>query len=334
MKKTALLILAIIIGVFTANAQIGGLLEKAARKAAKKTEEKVIKKATDKASDKAAEAIDNSIGLEEIDAQEETSQIDSDEPLTYESLMRQIPPLPTVQQMVSHKKAELNEQNLKILSSNVMKFQISVLNLTSKIYTIQYQYADSTQIMEAAYKNAEMYTGLTKEEIDMLSTMSEEEQEAYLNAHYQEGHAEAMLMKEAMEASEYLEPLQPTIDRWTEVDNRVNKVYQDADAQCAKIYKRYAAKLNNDNDKQRNATLLKYYEEVAPIIRESVITGNKIRLDEQLPIAMELEDAMIKIRAEHQDLISALLNYAQLTASQYFTDALRVCEIPEYPEEQ
>lgn len=333
MKKSALLIIAIIIGVFTANAQIGGFVEKAAKKAAKKTEDKVVNKATDKASEEASKAIEEQMGLDEESTDNEVAEIDESKPLTYEDVMRQMPPLPTVQQMVAYKKAEFSGQSLKMLSSNVSKFQMSILELTPEVFAIQYQNADSAQIMDAAYKRAEMYTGLTKEEIDMLSTMSEEEQEAYLAEHYSEGRAEAALMEDALEASQYLEPLQPTIDRWTEVDNKVNKVYEDADAQCAKIYKKYASKLDTDDEKTRNTVLLKYYEEVAPIIRESVERGSKIRLNEQLPIAMEIEEAMIPIRAEHQDFISTLLNYAQLTASQYLTDALRICEIPEYPED-
>ena len=44
MKKLVLLIIAVIVGTFTANAQIGGFLEKAARKAQQKTEDKIIEK--------------------------------------------------------------------------------------------------------------------------------------------------------------------------------------------------------------------------------------------------------------------------------------------------
>ena len=335
MKRILLLIIAIAIGTFTANAQIGGLIERGIREAkknARNTEQQAREQAQQQAEEQATESIKEQLGVDEENV-EETSNIDDSEPLTYESLMRQMPELPSVKDMVNHKKAELNGQGIKLLTSSVTKFQLSVLELTSKVYTIQCQDADSAQIMEAAYKNAELYTGLSREEIDMLSEMSEEEQEAYLATHYNEGQAEAELMREAMEASEYLKPLEPKIDQWTEVDNRVNKIYEDADKQCAAIYKKYVSKLDPEDESEYNKNLLKYYEEVAPIIRQSVVDGSKVRLDEQLPIAMEIEEEMIKIRAEHQDVYSALLNYAVLTASQYFTDALKICEIPEYPED-
>ena len=335
MKRILLLIIAIAIGTFTANAQISGLIERGIREAkknARNSEQQAREQAQQQAEEQATESVKEQLGVEEANV-EETSNVDESEPLTYEGLMRQMPQLPTVKDMVSYKKAELNGQGLKQLSSPVMKFQMSILDLTSKVYTIQYQDADSAQMMEAAYKNAELYTGLSREEIDMLAEMSEEEQEAYLATHYNEGQAEAELMREAMEASEYLKPLEPKIDQWTEIDNRVNQIYEDADNQCAAIYKKYASKLDPENESEYNKNLLKYYEEVAPIIRQSVVDGNKVRLDEQLPIAMEIEEEMIKIRAEHQDVYSALLNYAILTASQYFTDALKLCEIPEYPED-
>ncbi|MBP5644163.1 MAG: hypothetical protein J6X10_08070 [Bacteroidales bacterium] len=335
MKRFIILSIAIIFGAFSANAQLGGFLDKAAKKAAKKTEEKIIEKATEKAAEKASEAIVNEIDFGEEPAIYETQEINSDEPLTYESLMRMLPEIPSAQQMVGYKKAELNGQGLKLIANPLMKFQMSVLELTGKVYTVPYQGADSTQIMEAAYKNAELYTGLTKEEIDMLSTMSEEEQEAYLQTHYQEGRAEAVMLEQAAELGEEMEPLQPIIDRWSAFDDKITANNDDADAQCRTIYAKYADRLAKtvDDDEAHNKILLSYYEEVAPIIRENVIKNCKVRLDEQLPVAMEIDEQMVPIRARHQNALSALLNYPQLTAAQYFTEALKVLEVPEFPEE-
>ena len=333
MKKFIILAFAIVFGTIAANAQFGSLIEKAAKKAAQKTEEKIIDKTTEKAAEKVSDIIVDQIGMPESDSEESVAEY-SNMPLTYEGIMRQLKPIPSVQQMVNYKKAELNGQTLKMMTSEVLKFQMKILDLTGKVFSVQYEGADSTQIMNAAYKNAELYTGLSREEIDKLSTMSEEEQEAYLQKHYKEGQAGAAMLTQAMEASKYLEPLQPTIDRWTAIGDKAEDVYEEADKQCAAIYKKYAAKLSNDDEEARNKDLLKYYEEVAPIIREAVENAGNIRLNEQLPIAMELEEEMVKIRAEHQDAISTLLNYAQLTASSYLTEALKIMEIPEYPEDK
>jgi hypothetical protein len=334
MKKLTLLIIAVIVGTITANAQIGGLLEKAAKKAQKKTEEKIIDKASDKASEQISNAVADQIPEEEA-TEDPAYTVDENEPLTYEGVMRMMPPVPSVQQMVSYKKAEYNGQGLRQLSSPLMKFQMTVLELTAKVYTIPVQGADSAEIVDNAYKYAEMYTGLSKEEIDMLSTMSEEEQDAYLAEHYQEGQAEAVLLQQAAEVGEELEPLQPMIDHWTSFDDRIAEVNKDADSRCKAIYAKYEPQLKKaeGDDEARNKVLLKYYEEVAPIIRDAIISSNKIRLDEQLPVAMELEEQIIPIRQRHPNALTALLNYPQLTAVQYFTEALRVMDIPEYPNE-
>lgn len=281
MKKIILLAIAIIIGTFSANAQIGGLLDKA-KKLKEKTENKIIDQTSEKAADKVSDAIVDQIGIPEQEVGEEPTAIDSDEPLTYEGLMRMLPVIPSVQQMVSYKKAELNGQGFKQLSSELMKFQMTVLDLTGKVYSIPYQGADSTEIVEAAYRNAELYTGLTKEEIEMLATMSEEEQDTYLKEHYTEGQAEAVLLQQAAEIGEEMEPLQPIIDRWSSYDEKI-------------------AQINNESN-----------------------------LDEQLPVAMELDEQMIPIRERHPNAISATLNYPQPTASQYFTETLRILEVPEY----
>lgn len=334
MKKLIILAFAIIFGAFNANAQFGGVLGKAAKKVQQKTEDKIIEKTSEKVADKVSDDITNSIDIPEDEPVEATEEYDSDEPLTYESLMKMVPAIPSAQAMVNYKKAELNGQGLRLISSEVMKFQMNILDLTGKVYSIPYQGADSAQIMDAAYRNAEMYTGLTREEIDMLATMSEEEQEAYIKEHYDEGRAEAVMLQQAAELGEEMEPLQPDIDRWSSFDDKIAENQKDCSAKCKKIYKKYADKLANaeGDDDARNKVLLKYYEEVAPIIRESIVSCNKIRMEEQFPVALEIEEQMGPIRERHQNALSALLNYPQLTVVQYLTETLRIMEVPEYPD--
>ena len=333
MKKYIILALALIFGAVNANAQFGSIIEKAAKKAQQKTEEKIIEKTTEKVADKVSNAIVDQIDIPDSDSDAE--YVEGDEPLTYEGLMKMLPAIPSASDMVNYKKAQLNGQSLKLLTSSVMKFQMSILDLTSKIYNIPSQEADSAQIMDAAYRSAELYTGLTREEIDMLATMSEDEQNAYLQTHYQEGQAEAVLLQQAAELGEEMEPIQPIIDRWSNCDNKVAAINEKADEQCKTIYAKYAnqlAKAEGD-DEAYNRVLLKYYEEVAPIIRESVTQSCKVRLNEQLPIAMEIEEQMVSIREKSKNAVSTILNYPLLTATQYFTETLKIMEIPEFPDE-
>ncbi|MBO7144203.1 MAG: hypothetical protein J6W13_05175 [Salinivirgaceae bacterium] len=336
MKKILLSAICIAACAFTANAQLGSsMLKQAASKAAKKTTEKTIEKATDRISDKASDAIDKEIekGLSSEPSQSQSqSQAQSQEPVKPQSIidiMKQLPAVPTVQQLANYKSAELNEQTIRLMASPVMSFKTKSTTLAIQAMTFSYANADSAQVMETAYKQAEMMTGLTREEIDKLSEMSEEEQQAYLEAHYKQGQAEAALLEQAADAGEYLEPLQPLIDEWDAIGKKVEGIFADADNQCKTIYAKYAKDLENQGEAYKSAAL-KYYTEIAPIQRKAVLEAMKIRMDEQIPAAEKIEKEMIPIRAEHHDIISALLNYPQLTATQYFTDTEHLFGIPTY----
>ncbi|MBO7593993.1 MAG: hypothetical protein J6T12_03420 [Salinivirgaceae bacterium] len=339
MKKLLLSVMCVAACAFTANAQFGSsMLKQAASKAAQRTTEKAIDKATDKAVDAIDKEIDKGTQSEpaqESPAQSQSqsqSQTQSQEPVQPQSIvdiMKRLPAIPTVQQLTSYKSAELNEQTIRLLSSPVTTFKTQSASLM--IEALAFSYAlDSATLTEAVYKNAELMTGLSREELDKLAEMSEEEQQAYLATHYRQGQAEAAIMEQALDASKYLEPLQPMIDEWEAIGKKADKIFEEADNQCKPIYAKYAKDLESEDAASYKSAALKYYGEVAPILRKAVIEAMKIRMDEQIPAAEKIEKEMVPIRAQHQDLISALLNYPQMTASQYFTDAMRVFEIPTY----
>ena len=327
MKKIVLLSLIMVLAQMPCRAQLGGLLQKAANKTAK-----VISGAADSVANAATSALDKQFEKQRQQRQEAaaTQQAADEEPATYAALMRQMPELPTVQQLYSHKEAELNEQTLRLLSSAVTRFNAKVMRLSMKVVSIATQNLDSAQVTDAAYKYAQLSTGLSKEELEYLSTLPDDEQQAYLAAHYKQGTAETALVQEAAEASKYLEPLQPLIDKWDAVGRKVDQVLEQADARCKKAYMKYAPMLEKASDKERNQLLLKYYKDILETQRAAVQEAMKIRLEEQLPIAEEIESKMVNIRAEHKDLMSALLNYPQLTASQYFSEVSRLLDIPQY----
>ena len=325
MKKILLFIACLTICSFTANAQLGGILRQAANKATQKATDKAVEKATEKA----VEAIESELNKEspsknnaETSSQKENNSI--------ESIMRQLPMLPTVQELVNFKTAELNEQTLKLMTSPVTKFSAKAMNLSMEVLTFSAAQADSAQIMETAYKQAELATGLSRDEIEKLSQMSDEEQEAYLQAHYKEGQAESALLKQAAKAGEYLKPLQPLLDEWESFNNTIETLYKKTDEKCKAIYAKYSNDLEKVTDEAHKKLLIKYFSEIAPLQREAVSEAHQIRLNQQLPVAEKIEEEMVKIRLEHQELISVMLNYPQLTATQYFSEISRLIDIPEY----
>lgn len=330
MKKVILLLIAALALPIAADAQLGGLLEKAAKKAATKTAEKVVDKAVDRASDAAANAIDKEVD-KRLPNEKETQAAPVAE-ATYASLMGQLPELPSVDQMVKHKEAELNEKALKLMTSKVTAFSAKALDLASQCAALRYNTMDSAQITDAAYRYAELSTGLSREELEKLSTMSEAEQEAYLQAHYATGRAETALARQAVDASQWLEPLQPMIDKWTAAGEKADKAYDEMAVKLRPIYAKYASRLAQATGAERNNVLLGYYTEAAPYIRTAVQKALNTRLNEQLPLAEKIEAEMVKVRASHPDAVNQLLNYPQLTATQYFTEVSRLLEIPEYSE--
>ena len=207
-----------------------------------------------------------------------------------------------------------------------------MLNLSSQVSALAYSNLDSATIVNSAYRSAELSTGLSRQELEHLATLPDDQQEAYLRAHYKNGNAESALLKQAADASTYLEPLQPLIDQWDAFNNSSEDLYNNTQSQCKELYKRYASQLARTDGKDRNKILIKYYSEIAPLIRNTVIKALDIRLNEQLPLAEQIEEKMVKIRAQHSDIFSAFLNYPQLTATQYFSEPTHMLDIPEYPE--
>ena len=327
MKKTIILALVAMLLPAVGNAQLGGLLEKATKKAINKTTEKLVDKAVDRASDAATNAIENEVD-KRLPKNDPNTTPAPTEKATYESLMRQLPELPSVDQLVKHKDAELGEKTFKLVTSKVTLFSTKVLDLSAQCAALPYGDIDSSQ----AVRMASAYTGLTPEEIDALSKMSDEQQEAWLQAHYSQERAQTAMMKQAVDASQWLEPLQPMIDRWTAAGEHADAAYKELDTKLKPIYAKYADKLAKATGTERNNLLLSYYTEAAPHIRTAVQRAINIRLNEQLPIAEQIEAEMVKIRAAHQDVYSQLLNYPLLTATQYFTEVARLLEIPQYDE--
>lgn len=67
-------------------------------------------------------------------------------------IMKQLPQLPSVQELVDFKTAELNEQALKLMTSPVTAFSTKALNLSMQALSFSTKSVDSAQIMETTYK--------------------------------------------------------------------------------------------------------------------------------------------------------------------------------------
>ena len=316
-----ILVLAAMLLPAAGQAQFGNLLQKAASKAVNKAVNKAVDKAVDKATDQVEKAAEKEIDERMQTATPATAQ-------TVDGLMLACPELPSADALVKHKDAELNEKTLKLVASKVTVFMTKVMDLAGQVTALGYERKDSAAWVEAAYNYAEATTGLSREEIDKLSKMSEEEQEAYLRAHYSSERATQAQMKTAVDVSQWLEPLQPQIEKWEQAGEKAGQAYEEMNAKLAPIYARYADRLGSATGQALVSAQLAYYTEAVPHIRTAVQKAMNIRLKEQLPVAEELESKMEKIRAEHPDAEAQLLNYPKLTAAQYFAEVSRLLELP------
>lgn len=329
MKKIVTLALALVMSSAVANAQFGNLI----RKAAQKTAEKAVDKAVDRATDEADKAVDRELD-KVFSPQDQNTKSDraidnaqsTEEKPTYASLMHQALDIPTVQQFIEHRKYELNEQSFKMLTSPVTRYYTKIAMLSMQVATLQYGEVDSAKAVDMAYDMASTSTGLSRAELEKLSTMSEAEQEAYLKARYKSGTAEAAMLNDAEELGRLLEPYQPQIDKWTEIGEMADRYVSDAEEKCQSIYSKYEERINSAEGKAKNELLLKYYSEVCPIKREAALKAMQVRIENQLPIAEELERSISKIREDHKNYLSHLLNYPMLTATQCLSDASNVKE--------
>lgn len=312
-KRLSFIFVALMLGMGAANAQLGGLLQKAAQKAA------------DAVTNAAAQAAASELGLKQ---QTHTDTAAMPEQKTYAQLMSEMPSLPSEQQLVSHKEAELNEQTLKLVVSPVTAFSTSVLRLASEVATLAAQTMDSSQLTDMAYRYAEMSTGLSREELDRLAEMSDEEQEAYLMAHYNQAAATEKVVQHVSDVSNLLEPVQPLIDRWSALSDTVDAMYEATEKQCRAIYQQYAPQIEAAVGQQRNKLLIKYYTDVVPMLRTAVQNAQQIRTQQQMPVAEQIEEQMSRIRAEHSDVAAELQNYLMLTATLFFSEVSHLLEIP------
>ena len=334
MKKLILLAACSLLLAAPAQAQLGNLMKAAAKKAA----QKVVDKTVDKAAEAATNAVQQSLGLDQQQQQQEpqadpqTNQTAADPsaPLTYNAILAQMPALPTARQLASYKEAELNEATLRLLTNPVTTFNAKVLSLSMQALSLAYAGVDSAAVTEGAYKLAESTTGLSRQEIDKLATMSDEEQEAYLAAHYAQGTAEANLLRNAAQAAELLKPTEPLVNQWDEIGKKADEIYNQLETSCRSVYAKYADRLANAGGKERNDLLLQYYNETVELQRTAVQQVQKLRREEQLPVAQKIDDMIQKIQKANPNTLVSLLNYCQLTATAYFTDVTRLLEIKEF----
>lgn len=316
MKKTLILASMILLGFTSAQAQLGGLLNKAAQKAGSK------------AANAAASAIKNRLGLDssipaEKVATDEPAATEAEATPTIADLMSQMPALPTAAQLADFRRATVNEQSLRILASPVTSFNTQVYMLAAQATAIAYANLDSAAVASMAMR----YAGLTEAEVKAMENMSEEEQETYLASIYQSGRADQVRMQAVQNTAKYAEQTAGLVEQYSAIDDKVEAVYAEALKKMKPIYSQYAARLASTEGKEHDQLEAEYYAKVIDMQRSAVETAMQIRRSEQLPIAESIEQINAGIRT--QDPGAIVPNYLQLVAVAYFGEAAKLMETPD-----
>lgn len=160
--------------------------------------------------------------------------------------------------------------------------------------------------------------------------MSEAEQQAFLPQRNVGAKSQTSNLQAAADMAKYMEPVEAKIEQWGEIDNKIESLYDQLEVTQKEAYQKYADQLASATGRARNAVLVKYYSDFVEAQRNAVQQAMQIRMNEQMPIAEEIEHYLAGIRAEHPDMTLMLPNYPQLTQTAYFSGSVQLLEIPEF----
>ena len=323
MKKHLFLAILIAIAPISAQAQLGNLLNKAAKK--------VGEKATEKAADAAADAVSKRLGFNRNNSKTEQDNVatyttemesnsESEAPASIPELIAQMPQLPTTDQLIDYKTAEIKGQTLKMMTNPVTTFRTQVFSLMAQATALAYSNLDSAAVTNMALQ----YSGLTAEDVKALENMNDEEQEAYIMAHYQNERTNQAIQNAALKTAQYSEMTEASVARYDAVEKEIEAIYNEANKKMAPIYAKFADRIANADD--ADLLNLEYYTKIADIQRNAVEQAMLLRLQKQMPIAEEIEKTNAVIRT--QDSTAIIPNYLQLCSTVYFAEVERLFDIP------
>ena len=318
-----------------AQAQLGGLVNKAVSKTVNKTVDKVTDKVADSVSNAASNAIMGRLGLkgqkkaDTASAANPTRTTETEKP-TYKQLMAKAANLPTAAQVAEFAKFQINEMPLKLALSPVTRYLTSLYSLTSEATALAYEDVDTAAYQQYMLENMKAATGLTDADIKAMESMSDAEQEAFLAAKMQNRDATAAILQRTETLTKYAEPTQALMDKYMAIGDRADAIIEADEKAAREIFdSKYAKKLEGlETTSSKYKTLMvQYCTEVAPAHVDAVRQVLAIRLNEQLPVAEQIDEINNGIVKQHPNENLLFPKYCQLTALAYFAEAAAVATL-------
>ncbi len=260
------------------------------------------------------------------------------------------PDLPTEQQIVDYavEKAQ-NPASIKLLVSHVSRFNGRVALSSSKVYssiTSSYnldsaymanqlrtmgidpaEYNKLSEEEQEAYMNKIMEQrlsayGLTADDVKAMENMSEEETQKYLEEHVKYNpQADPLLQKKMTEMTDKYSDYQKAIDlysKYTDVDDRVREILNKAHDFGSELWSSKYAGMSFDAN-----TLNLFFKEYALVLREAIMQAQSIRINDQLPIAVSIDEEVRNVALNSKQSVPVLFstNMATQLALAYLEDA-------------
>lgn len=314
MKKIVLLI-AVMSLTLGANAQLGNLIN-AAAKSAKKSIEKRVDKEVDTLTNNAVSSVKNALfgklGITQPSAAAKTANATVTTPKDY---MAQLPNFPTDDQIAEYAciMSKDNPSALKMMTNPVAAYLAKVAVMTSNaagsVTTVS---EDRAAQIEANYKSRiEEFYGVSADELEKMS--EEELQELTYKKMYSEGTLEV-----AQQSPEMIEPVAAMMDRYTAISDKIDNIFSTADNECQKIW---------DSKYTTESQLCTYYKEAASVYSKAAHQAMELRRTEQMKMAEQMDKAIADYVIANPTSNADQVNYTYLTMLAYLGDAARISSI-------
>lgn len=319
MKKIVLL-LTIMSLTLGANAQLGNLIN-AAAKSAKKSIEKRMDKEVDTLTNQAADGVKSLIfgklGISRPN--NATTSADGTSPRTTavspKDYMSQLPNFPTDDQIADYAclMSKDNPSTLKMVANPVAAYLAKVAMMTSNaagsVSTMTEERA--AQVEENYKKQIEDFYGVSAEE---LEKMSEEEIQALT---YKKMYGEGTL-EMTNKTAEMIAPVQAMMDEYTAVSDKIDAIFTKADEECKGIW---------DSKYKTESQLCSYYKDAAPVYSTAVRQAMETRRTEQMKLAEKMDKEIADYVAKNPTSNADQVNYTYLTMIAYLGDAARIATL-------
>ncbi len=302
MKKIVLLLALLSLASFS-QAQIGSAIGK-------------------KLKEKASQTINNALGNNQNQNQNQkdetpiTSPSDNDEEITPQKVIEMVPTMPQPNQLAEYlcESHRANPRTLKMLANPTTTYLAQLAAAGAGSYATlasQNGYGRYFAFDEQLLKEF----GITQEQYDAMS----EEQQQELALKYAAEMEDRYYKTIERLASD--EKYQKMIEQYNNIEDQINKIYNDADSVCRDSWQnKFGSKPNPTEDDMCN-----YYRQNIQTYYNAILKGMRIRKTEQMTVAKQIDTYVQSLAKLYpNEIYSGLYSQQSVCATSYVADASRV----------